>query len=196
MPIDPLALASYVFVTTFTPGPNNVSSTSSGMHLGYRKSLPYLFGIALGFVAVMLLAGYFDILLEARVAGFLAVTKWVGCAYMLWLIVGLFLPHKGNKDAAGTYSFPSGFMLQVVNVKVILYGLTIYGMFSNLLAASSLGVLLSALALAAVGFVSISIWCLVGTAFTRFLADKRIMLAFNIALALMLVYCAYSIIAE
>jgi cysteine/O-acetylserine efflux protein len=191
-----LALASYVFVTTFTPGPNNVSSTSAGMRLGYRGSLPYLAGIASGFVVVMLLAGFFDMLLEARVAGFLATIKWIGFAYMLWLIAGLFLPHKGGKAAAGTYSFPSGFLLQVINVKVVLYGLTIYGMFPTVLAASNFVVLASAFALAAVGFISISIWCLIGTAFTRFLSDKRIMLGFNIALALLLMYCAYSIIAE
>jgi cysteine/O-acetylserine efflux protein len=191
-----LALASYVFVTTFTPGPNNVSSTSAGMRLGYRKSIPYLTGIASGFVLVMLVSGFFDILLEARLRGFLSIVKWIGFAYMLWLIAGLFLPHRSGRDGAGAYSFLSGFVLQVVNIKVILYGLTIYGMFPAALAASTLAVLLSAFALAAVGFLSISIWCLAGSALTRFLADRRIMLAFNILLALLLGYSAYSILAE
>jgi cysteine/O-acetylserine efflux protein len=191
-----IALLSYIFATTFTPGPNNVSSTAAGTRLGYRRSLPYLAGIACGFAAVMLLCGLFDAFLKSQVEGFLAVAKWVGFAYMLWLIVGLFLPHGKGKAAEETYTFVSGLFLQVMNVKVILYGLTIYGMFAAILASSWAAVAAWALGLACVSFVSISTWCLVGSALSRFLADKRAMLAFNIVLALMLAYCAYAIVAE
>lgn len=191
-----LALASYIFVTTFTPGPNNVSATAAGVRLGYRKSLPYLIGIAAGFVAVMLLAGGFDAFLKEKVAPFISVAKWVGCAYMLWLIVGLFLPHGAGKGEAGAYTFASGLILQVMNVKVVLYGLTIYAMFPNILTASPLSVVVSATGLALVSLASTSTWCLTGSALSRFLEDRRVMLAFNILLALMLAYCAYAIVAE
>lgn len=190
-----LALASYIFVTTFTPGPNNVSSTAAGIRLGYRKSFPYLIGIAAGFVVVMLLAGGFDSFLKEKVAGFIAVAKWVGFAYMLWLIVGLFLPHGSGKGDSGNYSFVSGLALQVMNVKVVLYGLTIYAMFPSILAASPLAVIVSAFGLALVSLASTSTWCLAGSALSRFLENKRVMLGFNIVLALMLAYCAYEIVA-
>jgi len=35
----------YVFVTTFTPGPNNIVSMSNGMRYGYRNILRFLGGI-------------------------------------------------------------------------------------------------------------------------------------------------------
>ena len=39
---DLFALMSFVIITTFTPGPNNISSASQGVLFGYRKALPYL----------------------------------------------------------------------------------------------------------------------------------------------------------
>ena len=41
----------FVMVTTFIPGPNNISSASIGVRYGYRETLKYLTGIAVGFFA-------------------------------------------------------------------------------------------------------------------------------------------------
>ena len=51
-----IPLISFVIVTTFTPGPNNISSAAMGVAYGYRRTIPYLFGIASGFFLVMLAA--------------------------------------------------------------------------------------------------------------------------------------------
>jgi threonine/homoserine/homoserine lactone efflux protein len=67
-------------------------------------------------------------------------------------------------------------------------------MFPSILAASSLHILVSSIVLALVGFVSCSTWCIAGSALSRFLANKKIMLGFNGILALLLAYCAYSIV--
>jgi cysteine/O-acetylserine efflux protein len=194
MPIPLSALASYVLVTTFTPGPNNVSSTSAGVLLGYRRALPYLLGIFAGFLLDMLLTGYFNLAIETFFAGFMTIVKWIGFTYMLWLIVGLFLPHRKGNESAGSYTFGSGFILQLLNPKVILYGFTIFGMFPSILAASSLHILVSSIALAIIGFASCSTWCLAGSTLTHFLANKKILFGFNVILALLLGYCAYAIV--
>ncbi len=57
MEIDYLAFISFVIITTFTPGPNNISSASMGILYGYNASLRYLLGIISGFVLIMLLSG-------------------------------------------------------------------------------------------------------------------------------------------
>ncbi len=46
---DIFPLAVYIVVTTFTPGPNNITAASSGAARGFMKTLPYLAGMALGF---------------------------------------------------------------------------------------------------------------------------------------------------
>ena len=41
MNIDTIPLISFVIVTTFTPGPNNISSAAMGVAYGYRRTLTY-----------------------------------------------------------------------------------------------------------------------------------------------------------
>ncbi|WP_331710011.1 hypothetical protein [Paenibacillus swuensis] len=36
----------YVFVTTFTPGPNNLLSMSNAHQYGFKKTLRFIFGIS------------------------------------------------------------------------------------------------------------------------------------------------------
>ena len=58
MSIEMIPLISFVLVTTFSPGPNNISSASMGVLYGFRQPLKYLVGIAAGFFFVMLLCAW------------------------------------------------------------------------------------------------------------------------------------------
>jgi threonine/homoserine/homoserine lactone efflux protein len=51
------ALLSFVFITTLTPGPNNIACASLGIRYGYRKALPFILGIVSAFFLIMLGAG-------------------------------------------------------------------------------------------------------------------------------------------
>ena len=55
MLFDPMPFATYQFVMSITPGPNNVMLTASGAHFGFRRTLPHMFGIATG-CAIQLIA--------------------------------------------------------------------------------------------------------------------------------------------
>lgn len=43
------AFVVYAFVSTITPGPNNMMIMASSLNYGIRRSLPHLAGIVLGF---------------------------------------------------------------------------------------------------------------------------------------------------
>jgi len=48
--MDPLlALASYSFVTSIAPGPNNIMLTASGIIFGFKKTIPHMLGTPFGF---------------------------------------------------------------------------------------------------------------------------------------------------
>jgi threonine/homoserine/homoserine lactone efflux protein len=40
---------SFAFVSSITPGPNNIMLTSSGIWFGFRRSIPHMLGITFGF---------------------------------------------------------------------------------------------------------------------------------------------------
>jgi cysteine/O-acetylserine efflux protein len=194
--VELLPLLTYVLVTTFTPGPNNITSTSAGVRLGIKKSLPYLFGIATGFFAIMLCSGLFSYYLKAAYAPLAVFMKWLGFAYMLWLCASLFKKPKEGEVAGKSFSYGSGLVLQFLNPKVILYGITLFGAFSGILLTGWTRVLTASLGLTAVGFAAILSWCAGGSALSRVLRDGRRRFAFNLLLAALLLYSAISLVLE
>jgi cysteine/O-acetylserine efflux protein len=107
---------AYVFVTTFTPGPNNITSTSMGMFYGYRKTLRFIAGVVSGFFLIMMISG---MLTEAVTGLFPKVELFlriVGAGYMVWLAVMILLPKKNSgREMKTRIAFGKGFMLQIVN---------------------------------------------------------------------------------
>ena len=195
--MEPLLLpfVIYAVVTTFTPGPNNIAASATGMRLGYRRTLPFLLGMLAGFMLIMLASGLLTDLARRAYDGILPWLKWVGAAYMTWLAVSLFLPTKHDSDEpARNARFFDGMFLQVVNPKLILYGITIYSSFQTLLAGTLGRLVGSVVLLSLLGFSSISLWAVVGSTFSRLLITKTAKLVFNIVMALLLLYSAVAIV--
>jgi len=188
---------TYAIVTTFTPGPNNASSSQAGMQQGFSKTLPYLTGISIGFFAILAACGLmldFILNIYGTISPYL---RWIGALYMLWLALMPFLKSKQpsfNRQPGG-YTLFNGMVLQLVNVKVILYGITLYSSFSLLIGTSATSVLASAFFLTVVGFFSIALWTLIGSTFSAYFKNKIFYYGFNIVMSLMLIYSAVAIVA-
>lgn len=191
-----LPMITYIVVTSYTPGPNNITATTAGAKIGLRRTIPYLLGIASGFFMIMLMSGFFNLFLKTSYSSVAGYVKWLGFLYMVWLAVSLFFHGKDTQEPATRFTFTTGFLLQLINPKAILYGITLFGTFSERLATGPSRILLSSTVLAVVGFSSIFAWCLAGTLFTRFLGSPKRQLAFNILMAGLLLYSAISIVLE
>jgi threonine/homoserine/homoserine lactone efflux protein len=191
-----LPFLTYAIVTSITPGPNNASASSAGMKMGFRKSLPYLLGILTGFFIVLLTCGLLlDLILDVycKISLYL---KWVGVLYMFWLAAVPFIPQKVNKSIgySNNYSFLGGMILQLVNIKVILYGITIYSTFTKLIGYSTLTVFTSSVFLTIIGFGCLSIWTSIGSTFSHYFKNRYFYLLFNGVMAILLIYSAISIL--
>jgi len=186
------AFLSYVFVTTFTPGPNNVSSASMGITYGYRRTLRYILGITVGFAGIMFLCG----LLTESVISFLprleSVLRIVGALYMLylaWMILRASAHEAQNGDKI-LATFTRGILLQIVNVKVIIYGITVFSGFLTGVITNLRELVFASLLLSAFAFASTSVWALFGTGLKRYFANRAFTLVFNAIMAALLVYSA------
>jgi cysteine/O-acetylserine efflux protein len=187
-------MLSYAIVMTFTPGPNNVSTSALASRLGYRASLPYILGIATGFLAIMLASGLLTDFLTRNYGVIAPYLKWLGVAYMVYLAASLVIESlgKGKEAKAGRDGYVGGLLLQILNIKVILYGITIYTTFAALLTGSLARTLASAAGLTALGFASVTTWAFLGVGLSRLLTRKAYHVAFNAAMALLLLYSALS----
>src|ERR1700759_775920 len=83
----PWIVSAIAFATSMpaTPGPNNAMLASSGALWGFRRTIPHMLGIAIGF-GFMLLAvagGGGTLLLHHSTV--LEVMRWVAAVYLLYL---------------------------------------------------------------------------------------------------------------
>ena len=53
--LGPLAL--FALVSSITPGPNNIMLASSGLTFGFRRTIPHMLGVNLGFTLMLVLVG-------------------------------------------------------------------------------------------------------------------------------------------
>lgn len=198
--INLAAWLSFSFVTTFTPGPNNISSTSMGLLHGYRKSLPYLLGIALGFFGIMLGCALIASTLMTVFPALENVLRVVGAGYILWLAWETWHAHgindaeDGGDIKASPLGFGRGLLLQVLNPKAIVYGLTQYSTFLAALTGQLGWLILSATFFAIMTFSAISVWALFGAAIRNALKNQRVQRMVSAALSMLLVYTALDIL--
>ncbi|WP_207536662.1 LysE family translocator [Sabulicella rubraurantiaca] len=184
------AVTGFAFAMAATPGPNNAMVTASGANWGFRRTVPHILGISLGFpfmfLAVALGAG------EAlRLLPWLnGVLRWVGAAYLLWLAwrIATAVPATGKEAHGRPFSFLQAALFQWVNPKawmIALGGIAAYATGEGsafLVQAALLTAIFTAVTLPVVAF-----WTLAGVGAARFLRSEAALRRFNLAMALLLV---------
>ena len=190
-----IPVLSYILISTFTPGPSNISSASVASLHGYRNTLRYQSGLAVGVFALMLLSGSISAALLHIFPVLEPVLRIAGAAYILYLAYGILRASYafGPGGKAQPLGFLPGLMLNLLNPKLVVYAFTLFSGFLGSLTGSVFLVALVAAVLAAVSFVATSTWALFGTTIKTYLHNPRLRLAVNILLALSLVYAALSL---
>ncbi len=194
MNIDLIPLISYVIVTTFTPGPNNISSAAMGVTYGYRRTIPYLFGISSGFFLVMLVAAYLSSALLGIMPFAEQYLRWIGSGYILYLAIStLWTDYRFSGSSEDAMAFTKGFALQLFNPKVAVYGLTLYSTFLAGISGHIAWLSFFAAIFAMTALAATSTWALCGAAIRNRLKNESFQRAVNIVLALLLIYTALAL---
>ncbi len=201
---DFLPFAAFVLVTTFTPGPNNIASAAMGMQKGYRRALPFMSGIAAGFFLVQLMCAALAALLSTFLEAAGIWIRIAGALYILYLAVHLLrarydLEPDGENENVPEGSterglFIRGALLQLVNPKGIIYGLSVYSIFLADLTDGLTAVLFFPPLLAALSFVSVSCWALSGSIIGRYIGNGTARNVLNAVFFLLLCYVAFDMV--
>jgi threonine/homoserine/homoserine lactone efflux protein len=182
-----LALLAFAFVTSATPGPNNLMLMASGANFGLRRSLQHLFGVAVGFMVMCLLVGLglgglFDLWPPAH-----GLLKWASVLYMLWLAAKIARAAPPGEGVAGgtPLSFLQAAAFQWVNPKawaIALGAMAAYAPDRDLRAVLVVAAVFGLMTLPSVG-----VWTLLGQGLRRWLSDLRHLRIFNWTMAGLLV---------
>jgi cysteine/O-acetylserine efflux protein len=183
VPLLPFLL--FVFVSSFTPGPNNFMAMSFANKYGFKNTIKFCLGVAVGFFVLAFLCSFFNLLLINLLPMIKAPLTILGVGYMLYLAYKTMTSNDKNL-------FIIGVLVQFINPKGILYGITVVSTFILPYYTSYFSYFILSLFLGIVGLMSSSCWSLFGSIFQIFLAKYRQL--FNIIMALLLVYSAISIV--
>lgn len=183
-----VSFLTYSVIMGFTPGPNNIMALSSTSQYGIRRSVPLLLGMGAGFLAVMLSCAIFTFSVSRLLPNLMNWLTFVGAGYILWLAwrIGT-SPVSDAQGAARPLQFWPGFLLQFVNVKVILTGMTALSTFVLPHTQDSVWLVGLSIVLAGIGNAGNWLWALAGRLLqAHFARHGR---CINVILAALLVYC-------
>ncbi len=189
------AFLSYVFLTAFTPGPNVIMAMTIGSKYGFRKALRFNLGVLSGFLIVLSACAAFFALLFRSIPIIEPIMKWAGAGYILWLAWSVWRDKpadEGLQDENHRSEFLSGFLLQFVNPKLYMFGITALSTFVLPHTRSFTALAGTVLLLSAIAFAASCSWAIFGSVFTRIF--KRQQKALNLVMALLLAYCAITLI--
>lgn len=182
----------YCAVNAFTPGPGNILALSTVSNYGWKRGRPLFLGIFAGYYAVQLICALFVYGVSAVLPNVLGALKYLGAAYILWLAIHIVRSKPEAAREGAPASFWKGFMLQFVNVKIYMFGITaLTGYVTDFSAA--LPVLVGfELLIATIGTAATTTWIAAGVLLQRFyLKHYRVV---NAVLALALAECVYAML--
>jgi len=188
------SLISFILISSFTPGPSNISSASLAVLHGYKNTLKYQMGLALGVFLLMLLSGLLSTTLLKFFPAFEPIMRYIGAGYILYLAFGILkASYMFTEKDAEPLGFLHGFTLQILNPKLFVYAFTLFSAFLASTTRSITFLILIVTLLAAISFCATSVWALFGTAIKSHLHNPRLNMVINIVLSLFLVYTAISL---
>jgi len=189
-----VALAAFAFVTTVTPGPNNLMLLASGANFGFKKTLPHMVGIVVGLSALTLVVGGG---LMALFEAYPILNTWLSilsAAYLLWLAwkIATAAPLKENDGKGKPMTLLQAAAFQWVNPKAWAMGLSAITLYAPNKTLAS--VLIVASVFAVVSFPAISVWAWLGIVVRQWLNSHTRYRVFNISMALLLIASLYPVL--
>ena len=186
------ALFTFAFVSSITPGPNNIMLMASGTNYGIRRTIPHILGVNLGFTFMLILVGiglsrlFISYPISQKILQVLCVSFLV---YLSYKIATAAPPKEGIESSGKPMTFLQAVLFQWVNPKA--WTMTISAMSIYSPSGEFEGVLQVALAFWLVNLPCISIWVFLGRQIRRFLVSNLKLRIFNMTMASLLMGSLY-----
>jgi len=189
--MDITSFLIYCLIATFTPGPTNIVILSTAHNFGAKKAMNYTYGATAGFGLLLAASAMLNTMLITVLPHLIIVMQIVGSGYMFYLAYLICKMDPSNPAVNQTATFRSGFLMQFMNPKVVLFALTVIPTFIMPSYSSSPAITISILAITVIGFSAFLTWVLFGTIFKTFLQKHN--KTVNALMALSLAYAAVMI---
>ena len=182
----------YAIVNAFTPGPGNILALNTVTNYGWKKGKSLFWGIFTGYYVVQIICAFFVYGVGAFLPNVLQVMKYIGAAYILWLAIHIAVSKPEVSEEQGSASFMKGFLLQFVNIKIYMFGITALTGFITPYSKALWTLIGFELLIATIGTIATSTWIGAGLLIQKFYVKYYRII--NIILALTLLECIWSML--
>jgi len=193
-----IAFVLFATVMFFTPGPNNIMLLSSGLTYGFRRTVPHIAGITIGFAFMIGAVGFGLGAVFIAYPVLQTILKYAGVAYLIYLAAAIAMSEPVAPDSAngrGPMTFWGAAVFQWVNAKgwvMVIGTITAYAAIAGFPWNIAIQVGLSLI----LGALSCTAWALFGSALRPILTSRRAVRAFNIVMAVLLLASLYPVFMD
>lgn len=178
----------YCIIVTFTPGPTNIVLLSTVNNFGTKKAMGYTYGATTAFGMLLVISVMLNTLLITVLPKVLPVMQGIGSLYIVYLAYQVLKMDAAKSTGTNSATFFSGFLMQFINPKVVLFTMTVIPSFVMPYYTELPIVMIFAAGITIIGFMAFVTWVIFGTIFKKFLLKHQ--KAVNIIMAMFLVYSA------
>lgn len=193
-----LSLAIFSFVTSITPGPNNIMLLASGINFGLKRTMPHAIGVSLGFFVMLLAVGIGIGALIKSSPIIYNILKYLGALYLLWLAWKTAISHsvEQNSNKQGSpLTLLEAALFQWINPKswmMAISGITLYTSPQY----PYISMLLVAIIFTLINFPCVAIWATLGHSLRERLKNPKILKLFNFIMGGLLALSAISVLFQ
>jgi threonine/homoserine/homoserine lactone efflux protein len=192
-----LGLITFYFVMFFTPGPNNVMLTISGIKFGFKKTIPHMIGIPIGHTIQIISVSLGLGVIFQKYPEVQNILKYIGCGYLFFLAYKMFgsLNIKNNDENRGRpMKLYEASLFQFLNPKAWVVALTVVTVFfpreENFIKA----MLFVSLTAPLICSFSVMTWAGFGSTIRIFISNNKIKKFIEVLMSVLLIITAIFIL--
>ena len=185
-----LSLSLFMFVTSCSPGPNNIVASYSGFNFGLTKTVPHMCGVIFGFTALVIVMNFGLINIFKKFPIFQEILKYTGSIFLIYLAYKIaFSKIRSDESSKNPVKFIETFFFQFLNPKGVIVSIIMVSTYvengDNFMNYSTWVI--------GVAFIfacfSIMFWTLLGKFLRKFATNEKFIKRFNYIMSLLLVSC-------
>jgi len=177
----------FVIAMTGTPGPGNLTMMAIGQSTGFRSSIPFLIGTAVGCIMLdsLVACGLGEVIVASPVVA--TILRITGVAYILYLAGKILLLQLTTKKVEKRFSFFEGFLIHPLSPKSWAMAIVAFSQFMKPEQALGPQVTVFVLCFLVGLLVFHSAWCAAGALIPRLIQSRRILFAINCVMVILMV---------
>ena len=185
-----LSLCLFMFVTSCSPGPNNILASYSGFNFGLAKTIPHMFGVIFGFTTLVIVMNFGLINIFKNFPIMQEILIYTGTIFLIYLAYKIsFSKTSSDNSSKNPVKFIETFFFQFLNPKAVIVSIitvTTYVESGKNYTNYSLWVIGIAFIFAC---FSIMFWTLLGKFLRKFAANQKFIKRFNYVMSFLLISC-------